>query len=297
MLGRGFGNLGISRSLAVVLLSALGGSLKVVGGLVYGSRAALVDALTSIVNLLSALAVSKFEYLSTRPPDGDHHYGHYRLFAGGSIAALVLYSTVGGAMLVELAFGAVRGYEVHIYAPLYTALGVAPYVLAIALSKGAGRSYQTYVKFTSIELIEGATVVASSLGGALLSYVIDALGAAALLAYLYFEIAVETRELVHLISDRAPTHILSEASRRVRREVGVSVKQLRLREVAPGRYQGDITIVLPRGTSVEQAHDVARKVEEALGELGIEVVVHVEPTDTEEILRRESSATVLSLNR
>ena len=282
MLGEGPGSPSSYRSLAVVLLSALGGSLKVVGGLVYGSRAALVDSLTSVVNLLSALAVSRFEYLSTRPPDRDHHYGHYRLFAGGSIASLVLYSAVGGAMLVELALSVVRGYEVHVYAPLYTALGVIPYVLAIALSKGAGGSYRTYAKFTSIELIEGATVVSSSLGGALLSYVIDSLGAVALLAYLYFEIAVETRELVHLVSDRAPVHVLSEASRRVRGEVGARVKQLRLREVAPGKYQGDVTIVLPKGTPVEQAHDVARRVEETLGELGIEVVVHVEPADAGE---------------
>ena len=180
-------------------------------------------------------------------------------------------------MLVELAFSVTRGYEVHVYAPLYTALGVVPYVLAIALSKGAGRSYETYAKFTCIELIEGATVVTSSLGGALVSYLIDALGASILLTYLYFEIAVEARELVHLISDRAPTHMLSEASRKVRREVGVGVKQLRLREVVPGRYQGDITVALPRGTSIEQAHTVARKVEEALRELGIDVVVHVEP--------------------
>ena len=279
-MGKGSRDLGSSKSLVIVLLSALGGLLKIVGGLVYGSRAALVDALTSVVNLLSALAVSRFEYMSTRPPDRDHHYGHYRLFAGGSIAALILYSTVGGAMIVELAFSVTRGYEVHIYAPLYTALGVVPYVLAITLSKGAGRSYETYAKFTYIELIEGATVVTSSLGGALVSYFIDALGASILLAYLYFEIAMETRELVHLVSDRAPTHILSEVSRKVRREVGVGVKQLRLREVIPGRYQGDITIALPRGTSIEQAHIVARKVEEALRELGIDVVVHVEPEDS-----------------
>jgi divalent metal cation (Fe/Co/Zn/Cd) transporter len=280
---KGLGTLGF---LAVVLLSALGGSLKVVGGLVYGSRAALVDALTSIVNLLSALAVTRFEYLSTRPPDWDHHYGHYRLFAGGSIATLVLYSTVGGAMLVELAFSAIRGYEVHVYAPLYVALGVVPYVFAIALSRGAGRSFKTYAKFTSIELIEGGTVIASALGGALVSYVIDSLGAVALLAYLYFEIAMEARELVHLVSDRVPVHLLSEVPRRVRREVGVGVRQVRLREIAPGKYQGDITITLPKGTPIEHAHSIASRVEEVLEGLGIEVVVHVEPADSEEVRRK-----------
>jgi divalent metal cation (Fe/Co/Zn/Cd) transporter len=279
--------LGTPRSLTIVLLSALGGSLKVVGGLIYGSRAALVDALTSIVNLLSALAVTRFEYLSTLPPDWDHHYGHHRLFAGGSIVTLVLYSTIGGAMLVELALSTIHGYEVHVYAPLYVALGVVPYVCAIALSRGAGRSFKTYAKFTSIELIEGGTVVASALGGALVSYVIDSLGAAALLAYLYFEIAVEVRELVHLVSDRVPVHLLSEVSRRVRGEVGVGVRQVRLREVAPGRYQGDITITLPKDTPVEHAHSIASRVEKVLEGLGIEVVVHVEPSEPEET-RRES---------
>ena len=262
----------------VVILSALGGSFKIISGLVFGSKAALVDALTSIANLAAALAVTKYEKLSLRPPDEDHHYGHGRMFVGGSMFAVALYSMVGGAMLVDLAYSTLASYEVHILATVFATLGAVPYAAAVYLSRRIGGSYGTYAKFTAVELVESATVVLSSLGGATISYLVDSAGAAALLAYLYAGIVGEVRSLLHVVSDKAPGFLV-ESVRRAAGELGVEVRDIRIREVTPGKYCGDLTVALPAETPLERAHEVAHAIERSLRDMGIDVdlTVHVEP--------------------
>lgn len=262
----------------VVLLSTLGGFFKIVGGLVFGSKAALVDALTSIVNIVAALMVAKYENLSLRPPDVDHHYGHTRMSVGGSMFSVTLYSMVGGAMIVDLAYSGTTSYEVHVFATVFATLGVIPYVLAILISRRIGRSYGTYAKFTVVELIECFIVILSSLGGALVSYLIDFAGAVALLSYLFIEIVEEVRDMLRVVSDKAPAFLV-EKVREISRDLNVEIKSIRVREIVPGKYHGDLVIALPAEITIGKAHEVAHAVEQSLKKLGIDIdlVVHVEP--------------------
>ena len=266
----------------VVFFSALGGFFKILGGLVYGSRAALVDALTSIVNLIAALLVYRYEGLSALPPDKDHHYGHDRMFIGGSMFSVVLYSVVGGAMTVDLIDSVVASYRVHVYAALFATIGAIPYLTAIMISKGAGGSYGTYAKFTVVELVECVVVVLAAFGGALVSYLIDFTGALILLSYLYVEIARETKAILSIVTDRVPRNLdhivdsMEEASRRLE----VEIRSFRIREVAPGRYHGDVVMAVPAGTSVEDAHKMAHRLEQTLKNLvgeEVDLVIHIEP--------------------
>ncbi len=273
------GGPGIARLFPIVaFLSVLGGSFKVVSGLVFGSKAALVDALTSIANVLAVLAVTKYERLSLRPPDEDHHYGHGRMSVGGSMFAVALYSMVGGAMLVDLVYSSIASYEVHILATVFAALGAIPYAAAIALSRRMGGSYGTYAKFTAVELMESAVVVLSSLGGAVVNYLVDSAGAAALLTYLYVGIVREVRSLLHVVSDKAPG-FLAESIRRAARELNVEIRSIRIREVATGKYYGDLTIALPAEIPLGRAHEIAHAVERSLKSMGVDIdlTVHVEP--------------------
>ncbi|MEM1930609.1 MAG: cation transporter [Sulfolobales archaeon] len=263
----------------VVLLSVLGGFFKIVSGVFFGSKAALVDALTSIVNVVAALVAAKYENMSLMPPDKDHHYGHKRMFVGGSMFSISLYSLVGGAMLVDLIHSGIGRYEVHILATVFATLGALPYLTAILISKKMGGSFGTYAKFTMVEIIECLVVIASSLGGAIVNYLIDLTGASLLLIYLYVEIVREARGLLHVISDKAPIY-LTEKIRKILEDLDIEIRSIRVREIVPGKYHGDMVIALPAETTVEKAHEVAHVIERSIKALGIDVdiVVHVEPT-------------------
>ncbi|MEM1623428.1 MAG: cation transporter [Sulfolobales archaeon] len=263
----------------VVLLSVLGGFFKIVSGVFFGSKAALVDALTSIVNVVAALVAAKYENMSLMPPDKDHHYGHKRMFVGGSMFSISLYSLVGGAMLVDLIHSGIGRYEVHILATVFATLGALPYLTAILISKKMGGSFGTYAKFTMVEIIECLVVITSSLGGAIVNYLIDLTGASLLLIYLYVEIVREARGLLHVISDKAPIY-LTEKIRKILEDLDIEIRSIRVREIVPGKYHGDMVIALPAETTVEKAHEVAHVIERSIKALGIDVdiVVHVEPT-------------------
>ncbi|MEM1814721.1 MAG: cation transporter [Sulfolobales archaeon] len=262
----------------VVLLSVLGGFFKIVSGVFFGSKAALVDALTSIVNVVAALVVAKYESMSLMPPDTDHHYGHKRMFVGGSMFSISLYSVVGGAMLVDLVYSGIGRYEVHILATVFATLGALPYLTAILISKKMGGSFGTYAKFTMVEIIECLVVITSSLGGAIVNYLIDLTGASFLLIYLYVEIVREVRSLLHVISDKAPIY-LTEKIRKISEDLDIEIRSIRVREVVPGKYHGDMVIALPAETTIRKAHEVADTIETSLKALGIDIdlVVHVEP--------------------
>lgn len=70
----------IKRALLISLLgSVVSLSLKIAAFLVSNSTAALSDAAESVVHLFAVLFVVYGYYLSIKPADDDHHYGHERV--------------------------------------------------------------------------------------------------------------------------------------------------------------------------------------------------------------------------
>ncbi|MEM3983438.1 MAG: cation transporter dimerization domain-containing protein, partial [Sulfolobales archaeon] len=131
---------------------------------------------------------------------------------------------------------------------------------------------------TMVEIIECLVVITSSLGGAIVNYLIDLTGASFLLIYLYVEIVREVRSLLHVISDKAPIY-LTEKIRKISEDLDIEIRSIRVREVVPGKYHGDMIIALPAETTIRKAHEVADTIETSLKALGIDIdlVVHVEP--------------------
>jgi len=266
--------------LVLVVLLALGGALaKILGGVLYGSRALMVDALTSVANLLALGGTIYYYRKSLVPPDEDHHYGHYKLSLGGAFVTLITYSFVAGLAVAEILFAG--EYSVDVRAPAAAAVGMLFYGGAIVVARSAGSFFAPYSVFTASELIEGATVLGASLGGALLSYAIDLAGACVITLYLFYELYDVSRDFMERVGDVAPpTSIVRKVVSEVEKIPGVKVKRLRLRYVAAGRYQGDIVVGVDPKKSVGEAHAISNKIEEVLSKrFGIDVVVHIEPVD------------------
>jgi len=101
----------VSRRLAATVVAAsAGASAKIVGSL-YGSRAVLADALTSIENLVALAGILAYYQASMKPADLDHPYGHARLKYAGAMLAALVYMFVAGAAAAEL-LQSIHGYSV-----------------------------------------------------------------------------------------------------------------------------------------------------------------------------------------
>lgn len=241
------------------------------GGVLYGSKAIFVDAMTSIANLLALLLAIRYWKSSLKPPDEDHHFGHYKLAFGGSISTLIIYSFVAGLVtfkLIEL-----REYTVSLEAPLMAFLGVSCYVIAISASRKLRGVFTHYSKFTVSELIEGAVVVASSLAGALLSYLIDYAGALILALYIFYELREVFSEIMEYVGDTAPPLDVTKVVREEFSKNNLSLSNLRLRNVDGMHYQGAATVLVSPEDDILVLSRRVDKVKETLHGLGIDLVI------------------------
>ncbi len=259
----------------VVVLSLLGGIVKILGGLLYGSKALFVDAMTCIANFVALTATIYYYKASLIPPDEDHHFGHHRLGYGGAIVSLLAYSFVAGIVVFDLL--ATREYNVEIYAPLFATIGFLLYFCVIFLSRKISSFFGPYSVFTVSELIESTTVIIASLAGALYSYLIDFGGAIILTTYLFYEIYGVTKDLLYHLSDIAPSKTLLDDIKKTIESYNVRLKKLRVRMVSPGVYYGEATIQVPRDLTVDKLEElitmITRKVKE---EHRVELLVTIE---------------------
>jgi len=229
---------GLGKLYAVLGFSAIGGFFKIFGGVVYGSRALFVDALTSIANFIAAYATIYYYRVSRKPPDIDHHYGHYKLGFGGTLVSLISYSFVAGLVVAELY--KIEPYRVSINATLFAILGFIFYYLAIAVAKRSGEFFKPYSVFTVSELIESTIVILASLAGALYTYLIDYVGALILASYIFIEIYDTGKVLLENISDIAPSRNYVDDIKKTVEKYGFRVLKIKARKVHDNLWHGDI---------------------------------------------------------
>lgn len=264
--------------IVLIVLSIIGGGLKIYGSIVGGSKSVFVDAATSIANTLAIVLILKFFREGMEPPDTDHHYGHHRLALGGPISMLMLYSFVTGLIVFDLMKSFGIAYEVKYESPIYASIAMIPYGIAVFMAKKSRSMVSSYGGFTAVELMESVVSITSSLGGAMISYIVDFLGALALTSYLFYELIENFREVVLSISDVAPRDIMNKVYRIVE-GYGVDVERVRVRRVIENIYYGDIVVKVKPSTSIEKAHLIADKIEKELKKQGIDIVIHVEPSE------------------
>ncbi|MEM3830781.1 MAG: cation transporter [Sulfolobales archaeon] len=259
-----------------VALGILAGILKIIGGLMYFSKAVLIDAATSMANIASIILINYFLAVSMKPPDKDHLYGHVRMRFGGEFFTILLYSFVAGLMLPDLIEGLETPYKVDVRASMLSSAGMMLYAVSIYLGIRMGRSFATYVRLTSIEIIEGIIALSSSLAGALVSYLIDLTGAYVLYIYLIRELLNSSKRFIYDISDGVEEEIVEKVMRIVG-EFRLRIKSIRLRKVYEGLYQGDLVIFIKGDEKIHKAHEIAEQLERRLSSERIYVSIHMEP--------------------
>lgn len=266
------------KSFAILILLALvAGALKILGGVIYSSRAVTVDAATSIGNIVSVLLISRFHRLSMRPPDKDHHYGHARLAFGGDLYTLMIYSFIAGLLTIDLVQSLGERYEISYEASVFAALGTILYALLIVLSKRIGRVVEFYWRLSFIEIIEGVVATLAALAGALISYLIDLGGGFALYTYLLVELFASSKRLISDISDRSSEEIERVIISILSEKKSIKLKELRVREIYDETYFSDIIVEIPSNMSIKEAHEIIDEIEKKLREKRIYANIHMEP--------------------
>jgi cation diffusion facilitator family transporter len=273
---------------AVVLVS-----LKTFLAIATGSLGIISEAMHSTLDLVAAVIT----YLSVRvadlPADADHPYGHGKVenFSAFVETALLLLTAV---YIIWEAIHRLLYHEVHIH----------PSVMAILILMGAAgidlvrsRALNRVAKKYPSEALEAdamhfstdvwsTLVVIAGISGAWLgekyhlpwlTYA-DSLAALAVAGVIIWVGSRLGKRTMDALLDTAPEGLQETIEKAVSEIDGVlRVERVRVRRSGQ-RYFVDVTISVPRVSSLEQAHTTSNAVEQRIAQIvPSDVVVHIEP--------------------
>jgi cation diffusion facilitator family transporter len=266
-------------------------ALKIVAYQLTDSVSLLSDALESLVNLAAAIIALASLYYAAMPVDDSHTYGHEKieyfscgiegiliLVAAGAITWYAIDRLITPRPLADLGTGAlVAGVSTLVnLAAAWVLLRAAKASESIVL-EADGKHLLADV-WTSAAVILGLCLV--WLTGFPIFDPLLALLVAANIAWTAFDLV--RRSFNGLMDHALPPDELAtvRAAITAHLEPGTTFHALRTRQAGAHRF-ADFHLLVPGKLSVQRAHDLTGKVEEAIRAAlpGIEVTVHIEPIE------------------
>ncbi len=261
------------------------------GVFLFGSSALLMDALSSLIDIVCSLFLILFIKLAERPPDKNHPFGHgrYEPLAGLQLGLLLV--AIGGGMFVQQVFQLPQEHigELDRRAWLIPLGAVILLEICYAMVMRAAKKHQS-----SALIAEAAHYRADSLTSALAtatllcaayfrdwSFLIDHLGAIAIALFMVGIGVRAVRDNLNQLMDRIPDDRYFES---VRRAAGcvpgvLGTEKIRIQSYGPDAHV-DIDIEVDPQLPVEKAHTISQYVRIAIQKewpAVRDVTVHIEP--------------------
>jgi cation diffusion facilitator family transporter len=282
----------LKKPMVLALISAVFTiALKVAAYALTGSVGLLSDAAESGVNVMAAVTGLVSLWYSALPVDTTHTYGHEKIefFASGLEGLLILLAAIGIAsyavqrLLVPqeleslnlgMILASVAGLIYLIAGQILLRVGRARQSIVL---EGHGRHWMSDV-WTTVAVLVGLALV--RITGIRSLDPLFGLGMAAFIVWTGFELI--RRSFNGLMDHALPEgeQTLVRAAIKEQLEPGMDFHALRTRMAGAHRF-ADCHLLVPGNLSVESAHAVAERIENAVRTTlpGMEVTVHIEPIE------------------
>ena len=266
-------------------------ALKVVVAVITGSISILAQAADSLLDLFAVIITVVAIVIATRPADEEHPFGHGKAEDIAAIVQGVLIFAAGGLIIYSAVHRIIVGVTVE-----FTEAGIGVMVVSIIASILLSRHLLKVSRATgSIALEANARNIAAdvySAAGVLAGLVairftglsiLDPIIALAVALYiLRMAYTVARKSFAGLVDVRLPQAEEDEIRSSIM-ENGCQVAgfhNLRTRKAGRHRYV-DLHLIIPKKTSVEDAHRMCDRLEQDIKNrlLHTSVTIHVEPGD------------------
>jgi cation diffusion facilitator family transporter len=254
-----------------------------------GSVALYSDALESIVNVVTAVAALIAVRVSALPADRNHPFGHHKAeyFSAGLEGTLIVIASIMILHQAHDAWTTPRTLTAPIEGVVINALaGVINAAWAWHLVR-SGRAWRSpAITADGWHLFTDVATSAGVLLGLLLAivtgwYVLDPLLAGLVaLHILWVGWRITSQSMSGLMDEAVNTEVLAQIRKVIASNASGALQIHDLRTRIAGRATFiEFHLVVPGAMSVEAAHDICDRIEEALGAAidGAEVHIHVEP--------------------
>ena len=276
-------SIALTSVLAAIFLTAF----KLVIGILTGSLGILSEALHSALDLVAAIITFFAVKFSDTPPDEDHNFGHGKIENYSAlIETLLLVITC-----VWIIYEAVRRLITHEVQIDVTAWSFIVIITSIIIDYSRSRALYKVAKKHDSQALEAdalhfstdiwsSSVVLIGLIGAAFNFHYADPVAALIVAVIVLSVSYRLgKRSFDALVDRAPKG-LHERVEAILREIS-EVKQfhdIKVRESGPNKFV-DLNIHVDKKITIEEAHEISHKVEEAIRSRikNVKVMVHAEP--------------------
>lgn len=268
-------------------------ALKTSAWLLTGSVGLLSDAAESLVNLVAAVVAMGALHWSAKPADEDHAYGHAKVeyFSAGVEGGLIFVAAISIAVTAVLRlFDPQPIDQVGVGVAVAAGAGVVNLMVGLALVR-AGRDFRSITVeangrhlltdvITSVGVIAGVLAVVAT-GWERLDPIIALLVAANIVVTGAHLLRRSFSGLMDKALDAGDLRVVGEVMDAFRRRgVGIDFHAVRTREAGSRRFVS-MHILVPGDWTVQQGHDLAEEVEEAIRDRLPQATVftHIEPAE------------------
>lgn len=289
-----------STALLSFAFSILLAIVKLFVGIISGSLSILAEAADSLIDLVTDAVTFIAVRVADVPPDDDHPYGHARAEHLGALAQAMLMGVTYGWFLWQACDHIVFHPEMPAISPwvfLVVTVSVLINVVRVYRLNQAASQFKSQAlaasaaNFTN-DILRSMVVLLAMMLIVLHTRLpfpfwlierFDAI-ATAIVSLIALRVAWRVGErAIHALMDSIPDELSHKLTRRIAELPSVIPESAHVR----ARFVGeqplvDVMVGMPRGHSLEEAHELAHSVEDAVRKelKNAQVLVHIEPTRT-----------------
>lgn len=262
-------------------------SFKLVIGFLTGSLGILSEALHSGLDLVAAIITMLAVRFSDVPPDEGHNYGHGKIENYSALMETILLVITCVWIIYEASHRLITG-KVHIEVTVWSFIVIVTSIVvdvsrSRALYKVAkkhdSQALEADALHFSTDIWSSAVVLFGLIGASLNFYYADSI-AALIVAIIVLSVSYRLgKKSFDALVDKAPTGLTEKINRILKEIPDVKVfHDIKVRESGPYKFV-DLNIHVDKNITIERAHEISHRVEEAINKSikNVKVMVHAEP--------------------
>lgn len=288
-----------------IILNVILFTVKLIIGIYLNSIAVLADAFNNLSDVASSVVTVIGFKISGKPADKEHPFGHGRF---EYIAAMMVSFMVMlvGLQFIKSSIGRIRDPKPITFDTLVFSLLVVSILIKVwlssfnkALGKAIGSKVMEATALDSLGDVITTTVVALSLiVGRMTVFPIDGYVGLAVSFFILYNGFTLIKDTLNPLLGNAPDEELVKAimDKALCYEKIMGIHDLIVHDYGPGRIIASIHAEMPYNMDIMEAHDIIDRAEKEISEeLGIHLVIHLDPINTDDVVVRKAQLQILEI--
>ncbi len=268
-------------------------TMKIVAGLVIKSMSVIADGLNNLSDMGSSVITMIGFKLSNKPADRDHPFGHGRMEYMSAFVVSALILLVGTELGISSVKAIINGEEAPVYSVVSLVILVVSAVIKLWMyffNKKLGNAINSEaLKATAQDSVNDTVATLAILAAAIVSKLIalpfnlDAVMALFVALFIIWSGISSAKETIADLLGRAPDkELIKNIEATVMSFDGfLGIHDLIIHDYGPGRQFASLHIEVPQDVDIVECHEKIDLCEKVVNEkLGIELVIHMDPIDT-----------------